>query len=92
MDKEASMGLKEMAQRQKMRRGTGHFVKEWEMVTKQDLQKLEDAVIAHELDPCEYTLDHKNNLYIGCCQDHGRIIADLTVAHAKKVAKNRQPA
>lgn len=84
------MGLKEMAQRQKMRRGTGYFVKEWEMKTRDDLRKLEQAVIAFEHEPCEYTLDHKNTLYIACCQEHGRIVADLTVAHATKVAKNRQ--
>jgi len=90
MDEEALMGLKEMAQRQKMRRGTGYFTEAWAMKTRDDLRKLEQAVIEFEHEPSEYTLDHKNTLYIACCQDHGRIVADLTVAHATKVAKNRQ--
>lgn len=86
---ELSMGLREMAVRQKMRRGSGHFVEAWEMKTREDLRKLEQAVIEFETEPCDYTLDHKNTLYIACCQDHGRIVADLTVAHATKVARNR---
>jgi len=59
------------------------------MVSREIIRKLENAVLAFEEEPCEYTINEKERLYIECCQDHGRIVADLTVHNATKVARNR---